>query len=234
MSLIVTVKTAEGIVMAADSRVSMQLHSENNLKNISGIRHYSDRFTKLFLTPNGMGLSFCGEMAIEKGNINVFVERFLKKEITAATQVKEMALLLLTEMRQLPKIPATIFHLCGYGENGEAVCMRVIPRKNTIEELKDKPLVWDGEGDVLARLLSPVAIRTPDGSGPALPDYPIAVNLFTLADAVDFADYAIRTTEEAMSFQIRPKTVGGPRDILVIQPEESFWIRKKTLGGSER
>lgn len=107
---------------------------------------------------------------------------------------------------------------------------RIIPKKNSVEELKDKPLVWDGEGDILARLLSPVAIRTPQGSNLALPDYPVALNFFTLQDAVDFADYAIRTTEEAMRFQLRPKTVGGPRDILVITQEERFWIRKKTVG----
>ena len=233
MSLIVTVKTAEGIVMAADSCVSMQVRGENDLKAVSGIRHYSDHFSKLFLVPNGMGLSFCGEMAIEKGNLNVFVERFFKEKINASTPAAEVAPMLLDYMRQLPKIPATIFHLCGYAEkNGvpEPCFWRVIPKKNTVEEIKEKPLVWDGEGDILARLLSPVAIRTPQGGGPPLPDYPVAVNLFTLQDAVDFADYAIRTTEEAMAFQLRPKTVGGPRDLLVIKPEESFWVRKKTLG----
>ncbi len=106
----------------------------------------------------------------------------------------------------------------------------MIPKKGVIEEIKEKPLVWDGEGDVLARLLSPVSIRSPHGEALPLPDYPIALNLFTLQDAVDFADYAIRTTEESMHFQLRPKTVGGPRDILVLQPEESFWVRKKTVG----
>lgn len=233
MSLIVTVKSAEGIVMAADSRVSMQIRKEDDLGGVAGIRHYSDHFSKLFLTPNGMGLSFCGEMAIEKGNLNVFVERFLKEKITASTPVTAVAPLLIEYIRRLPKIPATIFHLCGYDEkNSEAVpCFwRVIPQKGVIEEIKEKPLVWDGEGDVLARLLSPVSIRSPHGEMLPLPDYPIALNLFTLQDAVDFADYAIRTTEESMHFQLRPKTVGGPRDILVLQPEESFWVRKKTVG----
>ena len=113
MSLIVTVKTAEGIVMAADSRVSMQVRGENDLKAVSGIRHYSDHFSKLFLVPNGMGLSFCGEMAIEKGNLNVFVERFFKEKINASTPAAEVAPMLLDYMRQLPKIPSTIFHLGG-------------------------------------------------------------------------------------------------------------------------
>ena len=233
MSLIVTVRSAEGIVMAADSRVSMQVRNEGDLKAVSGIRHYSDHFPKILSAPNGMGISFCGEMAIEKGNLNVFTERFIKENITPDTPVSAVAPMLLEYMRRLPKIPATIFHLCGYErKNGEAepCFLRVIPKKNSIEEIREKQLVWDGEGDILARLISPVAIRTPQGGGPALPDYPVAVSLFTLQDAVDFADYAIRVTEEAMRFQIRPKTVGGPRDILVIRPDETLWIRRKTLG----
>ena len=60
MSLIVTVRSAEGIVMAADSRVSMQVRNEGDLKAVSGIRHYSDHFPKIFSAPNGMGISFCG------------------------------------------------------------------------------------------------------------------------------------------------------------------------------
>ena len=54
-------------------------------------------------------------------------------------------------------------------------------------------------------------------------------NFFTLQDAVDFAIYAIRTTIDTMRFQVRPKTVGGPIDILVLRPNEGYWVKKKTL-----
>ncbi|MBQ2763549.1 MAG: hypothetical protein IJF43_00735 [Firmicutes bacterium] len=229
MSLIVSVKVQEGIVMAADSRVSMQIRKSDELQGLTGIRHYSDHFTKLFLAPNGMGISFCGEMAIEEGNLDVLLECFLKKNITEQTAVNDVAPMLLKYMQSLPKVPATIFHVCGY--EGETACVwRIFPKRNLVEKTEDKPLIWDGEGDILARLLSPVNMRVEHGAGPALPDFPVALNFFSLQDAVDFADYAIHTTMDAMRFQIRPKTVGGPVDLLVIKPDEALWLRKKTLG----
>ena len=58
---------------------------------------------------------------------------------------------------------------------------------------------------------------------------PIPWDFMTLQDAVDFATYAIKTTMDTMRFQLRPKTVGGPIDILVLKPEDGFWVKKKTL-----
>lgn len=229
MSLIVSVKVQEGIVMAADSRVSMQIRKGDDLKGIGGICHYSDHFHKLFAAPNGVGISFCGEMAIESGNLNVYVERFLEERIKTDTPSENVAPLLLEYMKDLPKVPATIFHVCGY-HDGVACLWRVLPRRNHVELLRDKPLVWDGEGDILARLLSPVQVRDEQGRGIPLPDFPVAVNLFSLQDAVDFADHAIGLTMDAMRFQIRPKTVGGAVDLLTIRPCGTQWIRRKTLG----
>ena len=137
--------------------------------------------------------------------------------------------MLLEYTKSLPKVPNTIFHACGY-EDEKPCLWRIFPKRDKVEKTDDKPLIWDGEGDILARLLSPVNMRVPQGVGPALPDFPVALNLFSLQDAVDFADYAIQTTIDTMRFQIRPKTVGGPVDLLVIKPDEALWLRKKTLG----
>lgn len=215
--------------MAADSRVSMQIRNGDDRKGLGGICHYSDHFHKLFAAPNGVGISFCGEMAIESGNLNVYVARFLEESIKVDTPVETVAPLLLEYMRSLPKVPATIFHVGGY-HNGIPCLWRVLPRREHMELLRDKPLVWDGEGDILARLLSPVQIRDEQGHSMPLPDFPVAVNLFSLQDAVDFADHAIRLTMDTMRFQIRPKTVGGAVDLLAICPGGVEWIRRKSLG----
>ena len=113
MSLIVSLKVSEGIVMAADSRVSMQVRKEDDLRAAMGICHYSDTYRKLYLAKNGVGISFCGEMAIEKGNISSLLDVFLKERVTAESSVKETAEALLDYMKSLPKIPASIFHVCG-------------------------------------------------------------------------------------------------------------------------
>ena len=52
----------------------------------------------------------------------------------------------------------------------------------------------------------------------------------TLQDAVDFGVYAVKTTIDTMRFQQKEKTVGGPIDVLVIQPyQEPLFIQKKEL-----
>ena len=52
----------------------------------------------------------------------------------------------------------------------------------------------------------------------------------TLQDAVDFGVYAVKTTIDTMRFQQKEKTVGGPIDVLVIQPHQApIFIQKKEL-----
>jgi hypothetical protein len=53
--------------------------------------------------------------------------------------------------------------------------------------------------------------------------------MFTIQDAVDFAVYAIRTTADSMRFQMRPKTVGGPIDVLLLRAKEARWLSRKSL-----
>jgi len=52
---------------------------------------------------------------------------------------------------------------------------------------------------------------------------------FSTQEAVNFARYIIKTTIDTMEFTNVVKTVGGPIDILVIQPENSKWLAKKKL-----
>jgi hypothetical protein len=63
---------------------------------------------------------------------------------------------------------------------------------------------------------------------------PIAVvstilELFTLQDAVDFAVFAVRTTIDTMRFLPRLRTVGGPIDVLIIEPSGAHWLNQNQL-----
>ena len=113
---------------------------------------------------------------------------------------------------------------------------RVAPFHNTVNLLnpenengETQGASWDGEGDIMGRLIQPVFIRDPEGNYQPLPHFPIPWQFFTLQDAIDFAVYAIRTTIDSVRFLPRAKTVGGPIDVLVIKPTESKWISKKEL-----
>jgi hypothetical protein len=104
-----------------------------------------------------------------------------------------------------------------------------ISNPNTPTGESQQGAAWDGEGDILARLFQPVFIKDNNGDYQQLPQFQIPWQFFTLQDAIDFAVYAIRTTIDSVRFLPRAKTVGGPIDVLVIQPNEAKWISKKEL-----
>ena len=88
---------------------------------------------------------------------------------------------------------------------------------------------WGGESDILGRLIQPVFEREENGNFRALPQFQIPWQFFTLQDAIDFAVFAIQTTIDCVKFFPRPKTVGGPIDVLVVTREKAFWVSKKQL-----
>jgi hypothetical protein len=74
-----------------------------------------------------------------------------------------------------------------------------------------------------------VWVKDAEGELKPLPSYTIPWQFFTLQDGVDFAVYALRTTIDSLRFQPRPKTVGGPIDVLVLKPDQAFWVQRKQL-----
>ncbi|MEA3325803.1 MAG: hypothetical protein U9R53_00575, partial [Chloroflexota bacterium] len=85
---------------------------------------------------------------------------------------------------------------------------------------------------ILTRLI--LNVGTLDSKGQLekkLPYFQLPWQFFTLQDAIDFCIFAIRSTIDAIRFQPRAKTVGGPIDVLVIKPDEAFWIKRKELHG---
>ncbi len=234
MSLIVTIRVNEGIVMAGDSRATFNVQKVENNQTIRGVGvHYTDSSNKVFLSPNGAGISYCGEAACEGKPLSGYLEKFLLSEVQEDTLVSDVGPLLLTYFRRFQPIPKVAFHVAGVLKENDTYVgkvWRVFPAEDRIENIiNDKPgACWNGEVDVLARLLQPVSVK---GGGKDLPmaTHPVPWDLFTLQDAVDFAEYAIATTIDAMRFQLRPKTVGGPVDILALKAGESLWVKKKTL-----
>lgn len=107
--------------------------------------------------------------------------------------------------------------------------LNIKSKKIKREGTENQGASWSGEVDVLARLLSPAQIRKPDGTTVNFKAYDISWNYFTLQDAVDFAEFAIRTTVDTMKVQNRLKTVGGPIDILILKPGEAYWLQRKVL-----
>ena len=90
---------------------------------------------------------------------------------------------------------------------------------------------WGGQSDVISTILKPYQVLGAENKpAPAL-RVPIVYESMNLQDAVDFAIYAVQTTIDTIRFQARPKTVGGPIDVLLITPDEARWIQRKELHG---
>ena len=245
MSLIITIHTNEGIIMASDSRTTFNKQDFSPLPdgkgaiitNNQGV-HYTDTTNKTFLSKNNIGISTCGAAAINGKPIAGYIEEFLNSKVFSDTKATEVAKLILDEFRSFSPIPDVIFHIAGYETDGDILRQRFfrvfVSINKTVEiDVTSQGAAWNGETEILSRIINPywTELKKPDGTvtyekhnAP-----PIPWNFFSLQDAIDFSKYAMNTTIETMRFQERLKTVNAPIDILAIKPTGAFWVQKKEL-----
>lgn len=238
MSFVITLYVREGIVMASDSRLTLNTQTQNPTGQTLNLAvGQSDSNYKTFLAPNKVGISTFGAAEIAGVPIAGYIESFMTQQLVAETSVKETAERLLAHFSTYTPIPQTQFHVAGYAlEEGRTQSQEVwlvslaTKTNQRINPIGQQGATWGGEGDIVARLLQRVGRLDANGAlQQELPNHPIPYQFFTLQDAIDFATFAVRSTIEAIRFQPRPKTVGGPIDILVLKPGEALWVRRKQL-----
>lgn len=249
MSLIITIYSGEGIVMASDSRTTFNTQDFNPLPdgkgaiitNHQGV-HFSDSTYKTFVANKRIGISTCGAAGIDGKPLTGFIESFIHDRITDDTDIADVPAMLLQHFRSFNPIPDIIFQVAGYSSKDSVLTQKlfivsVVP--NQIDELNtsSQGAVWNGETEILSRVINSVWMQriAQNDQGEAIVLYdeikapPIPWNFFSLQDCIEFATYAINITIETMRFQQRLKTVGGPIDILIIKPDGAFWAAHKTL-----
>lgn len=237
MSLIITLYVREGIVMAADSRLTLKYPRTTAGQTDTLSITSSDSAKKLFLAPNNIGIASCGPADIGGVPIAGFIESFIVEKIKGQSlSVEQVASELKVYFGTLGVRTGTLFHVAGYAKTNETLEQKLFlvnPAADTLTQLNQanqQGANWSGEIDVLQRLLNNVALIQSDGSDPVpLPIFGVPFEFFTLQDAIDFASYGIRSTIDTLRFQAREKTVGGPIDVLVIKPDSSHWIEQKQL-----
>lgn len=241
MSFIITVYTNEGIIMASDSRTTystaVQL-PDGSLHTMLGVQ-VSDSVYKTFLCKNNVGISTCGEASINGKPITGFIEDFISQESKESSSVHDIAAGLINHFSAFSPVPNTTFMVAGYDKlaatDGKTdVLQRVY--EVSVKSQKIIPIdtsssgaTWAGEADIFQRLAQDMWLKTREGDYLCLPHYETSFNLFTLQDAINYAEYAIDVTIKTMFFQNRVKTVGGSIDILAIKPDGAFWIKRKEL-----
>jgi hypothetical protein len=238
MSLVITLHGQEGIVMASDSRLTINHTDSSGPQSVVQVGvSQSDTNYKTFLGHAKIGISTFGAAFIKGVPISGYIESFLNERITDETDIEEVPRLLIDYFQQTPEIPAAGFHVAGYRKvNGQLQqrIWRCFPTDKGVQDvapaIQQQGALWNGEQDVLTRIINQsIYFHADDGSHQLLPHHAVPFEMFTLQDMIDFAVYGIRTTADTMRFQLRPKTVGGPIDALVIKATEAEWISRKIL-----
>ena len=234
MSFLIAVFVNEGIVLASDRRTTYTNTLEHDgiiVKRI-GI-HSTDSTDKTFICPNGAGLSCCGESSLRGKPITGYVNDMIRSKITDDIKIEDMPKIIIDYFNNSSEIPNTNFVVAGYDSvNGQkeqkVIKLNVKTKKIEPIDTSSQGATWDGETRTLTRLIQNVAIKN-ENEYEDLPYEEILWNYFTLQDAIDFARYAVETTIKTMHFKNVVETVGGAVDILVITPDNTSWLQKKSL-----
>lgn len=210
MTLIISVGTPEGIVMAADSRY---IHLDSNTGELKG---YTDFGQKLFLTDNHVGISIYGATPTTTANL---LDDFIKNMLSAKDDVYMVAKKLLKFRKNLGSITDLGFHVCGYDKKGPKL-LRLGVNKEEMEEYGTQAIL-SGQCDVFNAI-----------ENNSIEDFP--TNNYTIQDAIDFSWCFIKFTSEVHRLQFRKNiSIGGPIDILTIKQSSSKWISKKKVCSPE-
>lgn len=240
MSLVISVYVGEGIVLAGDSRSSFNTTHKTAGKDGTPEKeihhhsiHVSDTSYKVFVTNSHVGILTCGDASVLGIPIVQFMENFIRQYDNS--NVDEIANEIGRYFHSIDANLNTHFIVAGYMQKEDSSYEQRVYQVLTAEQtvnLKNisgiQGAIWDGVTDVLSRLMQNIAYKI-NGQYIDGEFFEIMWNYFTLQDAIDFAQYAIKVTIDTLKFQKREKLVGGPIDILVLKPGYHQWIAHKEL-----
>jgi hypothetical protein len=219
MSIIVTAYVPEGIVMAADSRLTGTTKHENGTIDRHNI---SDNSQKIFLIKdNSIGISCCGDAIIGKKSVGDFIRSFEIEKIQKDDDISVVCEKLMGYTR-LNHGSGVIYHICGY-LNDEPYVYKLIDDlifRSNLDKNGNilRGTAWDGETEVLTRLIV--------GNNNHLQfDY----NFMQLKDGIDLVEFMVDVTCKTQRFTKGLATCGGTVDILVITKDYAKWVKHKVL-----
>lgn len=228
MSIICSVYVPEGIVMAADSRITTEKATDpNDPAREKTVYTSSDNAQKLVLIQKaGVGVSFCGEMRIAGMTGSDFIRRFDIERVWNGDTIEVIAKKLSEKLVECNGMD-TCFYVCGYRNDLPYVYQVYggdVKRYNIKGGADGTPLpetiiqygmVWNGKKTAITKLFCDEP--RPDCDFPGMP----------LKDAIDLAEYLVDTTIKYERFSDEIQTCGGDIDILVITKDEAFWHQHK-------
>jgi len=241
MSIIITTYVPEGIVMAADSRQTATIEGTTpdgkKLPRFETVT--SDSCYKLFsFEEQNIGVGVFGETILGGTPVEHSVRKFLEEYNDPEDDVLDVVEKMMRYFSARYPTADTAFHMAGFKVEGKVSVPYVYHcqvSRNEIKRINVKPgtdqviygAMWGGQGDIIARLIQQgVAVNAGQGT-PEMPNPPILWDAMSVQDAIDFSEFAVWTTTQMVRFQARPKSIGGPIDILLLSPQGAGWVRRK-------
>lgn len=233
MSLVVTVYVPSGIVMAADSRMTVLRSEETEeggqkLKVQQQIVLSDNAYKIVGLSTIAAGIGVYDAGVIANQPVDSHVHRFEEEAITPEDDVVSCGEKFLSFFQaNYPNVPVG-FHVAGYRLEkrasvpfafvGHTTKQEGVRRVNVNDEGKVQyGILRSGDIQVVNRLIEKTQL-------PLFAAMP-------LQDAVDYAVHLIRTTIDTMRFEPRFPGVGGAIDVLAVTPTEMRWVQRKELRG---
>ncbi len=261
MSLGIAVKGPEGLVLAADSRVTLERRQEGQPSLLVNF----DNATKLFSfsEPNtSVGAVTYGQAAIGLRTANSFIPEFEERLPSERIKVSDFANRLrdfFMEQWQagMPSDytgPSMTFVVGGFNEREPYGRVYLIEIPNAPSPIEQNPqpgefgITWGGQREFVDRLLRGYAPGLPELIKNALKLKPaqmseltkalqplqmsIPVQMLALQDCVNLAIFFIRTTIEAQELSVGVRGVGGEIDVATITRRDGLhFVQRKKITG---
>lgn len=158
MSLIISTKVPDCIVVSSDSCMTMTTTAKKNgISQVTAMSH-TDHTPKMVVFGDRLVVTYCGAMSI---NEYLTVLQFLQDERHAVQEnisPERLAQRILSDYKELSDGRRTIFHVSGYIDNTPSIC-RINTAKADIELCleQDYGAIYNGETDCLHKMMDSVA-----------------------------------------------------------------------------
>jgi hypothetical protein len=216
MSIITCVYVPEGIVMSADSRLTVSKdYGDGRVENCI----LSDNSQKLFkLNKVPIGISSCGEIILNQKMISEFLRLFEMEKVTEGDNVEQITMKLNEYAKPFLASNSVEFLIAGYFEDRPYVyhlCNGQIVLKNYNYDNPFYGASWRGETVATYKLFS------------GEPQTKLCFDLMPLRDAIDFSEFIVELTIKYQRFEDASATCGGPIDTLIITKDNVKFIKHK-------
>lgn len=259
MSLGIVVRGPEGLVLAAESRITLAAQVPGsspihvNFDNANKVISFSKPHNYIGVVTYGLGAIGLRSAA---SYIPEFEANLPDDRITIKEFAEKLSEFFMTQwdinMPSKYTGPPMVFVVAGFNEKEPygTVYTISIPSKPELLEYEGFGMSWGGQRDIVDRLINGYDVKLPGILTKSLGlnqeqinnvktslvplNMRIPYNALPLQDCVDLAIFFIRTTISAQKLTVGIRGCGGPIDVAIITRREGFkFVQKKDITGEK-